>query len=87
MDSMTKEATGRPFKIEAEKGTRRHYFTFTDDGSGALLPADVGERLAAYVAAHDSLVAALGKIVNNWGDLHPKDRQQARAALALAEGR
>ena len=32
------------------------------------------------------LLSALQKIVNNWDDLHPKDRAQARAALAKARG-
>ena len=32
------------------------------------------------------LLSALQKIVNNWDDLHPKDRAQARAAIAKARG-
>ena len=44
------------------------------------------ERLAntALIAAAPELLAALHKIVNNWDNLHPKDRQQARAAIAKA---
>lgn len=32
--------------------------------------------------ATQDLLDALNKIVNNWSDLHPKDRAQARAAIA-----
>ena len=35
---------------------------------------------------HDDLLAALQKIVNNWDNLHLKDRQQARLAIAKAKG-
>lgn len=42
---------------------------------------------AALLAAAPDLLAACRKVVNNWGDLHPKDLQQLRAAIAKAEGR
>jgi hypothetical protein len=35
--------------------------------------------------AFEAMRKALQKIVNNWDELHPKDRRQARAALRLAE--
>lgn len=42
-------------------------------------------RLARRFGAADEMLAALKKIVNHWGNLHPKDLQQARAAIAKAE--
>ncbi|WP_150132696.1 hypothetical protein [Neorhizobium sp. SOG26] len=36
--------------------------------------------------AAPDLLEACQKIVNNWGNLHPKDRAQLRAAIAKAEG-
>ena len=45
------------------------------------------EANARLIAAAPDLLEALHKIVNNWDNLHPKDRQQARAATAKAEGR
>lgn len=36
-------------------------------------------------AASTAMLEALHKIVNNWNDLHPKDRAQARDAIAKAE--
>ena len=36
--------------------------------------------------AFSDLLSALKKIVNNWTDLHPKDRQQARLAILKAKG-
>ena len=41
---------------------------------------------AQLISAAPDLLAALHKIVNNWSNLHPKDLQQARAAIARAEG-
>lgn len=38
-------------------------------------------RYDALEAERDELRAALEKIVNHWDNLHPKDRQQASAAL------
>jgi hypothetical protein len=43
-------------------------------------------QTSALIAAAPDLLAALQKIVNNWDDLHPKDRQQARFAIAKAKG-
>jgi len=40
--------------------------------------------IKSRINSHDALVEALQKIVNNWDDLHPKDRHQAREALAKA---
>ena len=37
--------------------------------------------------AAPELMGACKKIVNNWGNLHPKDRHQLRQAIAKAEGR
>lgn len=37
--------------------------------------------IKGYNAKQKELEDALRKIINNWGNLHPKDRQQARAAL------
>lgn len=48
---------------------------------------EVSEADAGLIAAAPDLLEALHKIVNNWSDLHPKDRAQARAAIARAEGR
>jgi hypothetical protein len=39
---------------------------------------------ARAIAAVPALLKAGQKILNNWGNLHPKDRQQLRAALAKA---
>ena len=36
------------------------------------------------ITAGPQMLKALKKIVNHWDDLHPKDRQQARAAIAAA---
>jgi hypothetical protein len=41
---------------------------------------------AKIIAAAPDLLAALRKIVNNWDNLHSKDRAQARAAIAKATG-
>lgn len=38
------------------------------------------------ITAAPDLLEALQKILNNWDNLHPKDRQQARAAIAKAQG-
>ena len=43
-------------------------------------------ELTRLRAINADLVAALNKIVAHWDDLHPKDRAQARAALAMARG-
>ena len=48
--------------------------------------SDEGREAVTTPDAHAGLLAALNKILNNWGDLHPKDRQQARAAIAKATG-
>lgn len=45
-----------------------------------------GRLLNEALAENEQMRAALQKIVNNWDDLHPKDRQQARAALTKARG-
>jgi len=47
-------------------------------------PYDV---IGSLIAGHDALVEATKKVLNNWGNLHSKDRQQLRAALALTEER
>lgn len=62
--------------VELKQGKRRASLTSRYDIDG----------IVRCVNAHEELVAALSKIVNNWGDLHPKDRQQARAALEKARG-
>jgi hypothetical protein len=49
-------------------------------------PTENWEPNAHLIAASPELLEALQKIVNNWGDLHPKDRQQARQAIAKAKG-
>lgn len=41
---------------------------------------------ALLIAAAPELLEALEKIVNYWDNLHPKDRQQARAAIWKAKG-
>jgi hypothetical protein len=43
------------------------------------------EANARLIAAAPALLEALKKIVNNWGNLHPKDRQQARIAIEEAK--
>lgn len=45
------------------------------------------EANACLIAAAPDLLEALHKVANNWGDLHPKDLHQIRAAIAKAEGR
>ena len=45
------------------------------------------EANAHLIASAPDLKAALDKIINNWDNLHPKDRAQARDALAKAENR
>jgi len=44
------------------------------------------EANALLIAQAPAMLLALKKIINNWGNLHHKDRQQARAAIAKAEG-
>ena len=44
------------------------------------------ESHARLIAAAPLLLEALIKIDNNWDNLHSKDRQQARAAIAAATG-
>ncbi len=59
------------------------------------IPFDGGDKwcderrnqAADLVEAAPDLLMALKKIVNNWGNLHPKDRQQARAAIEAAKGK
>ena len=59
----------------------------TDPGWGAIAKVSQAEaepeaRANAHlIAASPELLSALQKIVNNWDNLHPKDRQQARAAI------
>jgi hypothetical protein len=45
------------------------------------LAVRAGVEIERLKLERDEARAALEKIVNNWGNLHPKDRQQARAAL------
>lgn len=47
----------------------------------------IASELVKRWNSHTDLLDALNKIVNNWDNLHPKDREQARAAIAKAEGR
>lgn len=51
----------------------------TDNGTQAEYDAR-----AKLFAASDEMLAACRKVVNNWGDLHAKDLQQLRAAIAKA---
>jgi len=44
------------------------------------------EFIVKAVNSYPDTLEALRKIVNNWGNLHPKDRQQAKAAIAKAIG-
>ena len=41
---------------------------------------------ARLAAAAPELLAACNKVLNHWGDLHPKDRQQLRDAVAKTKG-
>jgi len=52
---------------------------------GETVPWPEGERHLALILAAPALLDALEKIVNHWDDLHPKDRQQARAAIATVQ--
>lgn len=45
------------------------------------------EANARLIAAAPDLLAAVDKVVNNWGDLHHKDLMQLRAAIAKVEVR
>ena len=67
----------------------RLYVAMQGDGVAPSYQAKVAEAesRANLIAAAPDMLAALKKIINNWDDLHPKDRQQARAAIAKAEGR
>lgn len=48
--------------------------------------ADNAKLIDRAVNAYAPMLAALENIVSNWGDLHRKDRHQARAAITLATG-
>ena len=41
-------------------------------------------KLKFFYDCHEELVNVCRKVVNNWGNLHPKDRQQLRRAIANA---
>ena len=47
---------------------------------------DEQQANAHLIAAAPELLEACEKIVNNWGNLHPKDRQQLRRAISKAKG-
>lgn len=53
-------------------------------------PGDRGraeaETNAHLMASAPKLLEALQKIANNWNDLHRKDFNQAKSAIALAKG-
>lgn len=65
----------------------------TDNENAACVPGftdhphniDNAAFIVKAANCHDALVAAVQKVVNNWGDLHHKDLMQLRAALAQAE--
>ena len=61
----------------------KHFVKLTriDFNNGAVL-----DEIRRDLKIRDELLQACKKVVNNWGNLHPKDRQQLRATIAKAEG-
>lgn len=78
--------------LEAHQWSCIAIVTDDEDGSardegGRFIGRNEQRANARLIAAAPDMLEALHKIINNWDDLHPKDRAQARAAIAKAEGR
>lgn len=67
--------TGNEAEIEDQDAIKRLEYAFAKRNL---------ERQITYAAP--DMLAALQKIVNNWGNLHHKDLMQARAAIQKAIG-
>lgn len=88
---MNPKHTPAPWK-QRSRFTDDHLIVRGDDEDRAIAEMKIGghglsvEGRANYdlMTASPLLFDALLKIVNNWGNLHPKDRQQAEEALKAA---
>ena len=86
--------TTGPWKFYNAYGSKQIMFTRLGNDQETIIVAArcgvecvLGNEDDAYlISAAPDLLEALQKIVNNWDNLHPKDRQQARAAISKAKG-
>ena len=81
--SFEKHTAGASIKGSGKEWIATLQISFVDD----IEAKANAEFIVRACNSHYDLLEACKKVINNWGNLHPKDRQQLRNAVAKAEGK